>query len=545
MKPRILLIGLDAATLDLIEPWCAEGRLSTLARLIDEGSSARLLSTPNMHSASSWTSILTGLNPGRHGLFVFSDRDFATGRQVFFTGGDRTGETIAGHLTRNGVTCGFLNVPMTYPARSLPAAFTVSGLDAPSLNAEAFWPHSLRSELFDRFPEYRYTPAELGRLMSQNRVVQAVESWIKSIRTQTAAACYLLEKQPVDFFMTVFTASDWGGHNLWKYLPGESDHQPGSELANGLLRIYQALDQAVDTLLKTAGDQCQAYIVSDHGMGRHSGASYHLAAWLESHGFMRRQEIGRRHTPSLSERVTAAMRVAGRRLPSPVKERLKSKIGGRLKQIQAAEKDSFYSSIDWSRTSAYSEPGRHVINVNLEGRNFAGSVPQADYDGLCNSIIERLQGWTDGRGKNLVQHVSRRSETYSGSFVERASDLYVYWNPDANAGGPPAEVRERGYWWSGDHRPEGVLICRGPNIRRGAVMKAPTVCDLLPTIAHLAGFPVPAGLDGRVIEELADDNSRRPVQFDRSARSDGGRSAGVSEDEEVLIEEKLRELGYL
>ena len=91
MKPKILVIGLDAATMDLVRPWADEGHLPALARLMREGSTSTLRSTPNMHSASAWTSILTGLNPGRHGLFVFSDRDFATGRQVFFKGGDRNG----------------------------------------------------------------------------------------------------------------------------------------------------------------------------------------------------------------------------------------------------------------------------------------------------------------------------------------------------------------------------------------------------------------------------------------------------------------------
>jgi predicted AlkP superfamily phosphohydrolase/phosphomutase len=98
----------------------------------------RLLSTPNMHSASAWTSILTGLNPGRHGLFVFSDRAFATGKQVFFKGGDRAGDLISSHLFRHGLTSGFLNVPMTYPAQCEPRGFMVSGLDAPSLNERAF-----------------------------------------------------------------------------------------------------------------------------------------------------------------------------------------------------------------------------------------------------------------------------------------------------------------------------------------------------------------------------------------------------------------------
>ena len=137
---RILVIGLDAATMDLIEPWTVAGHLPALAGLMNDGTSARLLSTPNMHSASAWTSILTGLNPGRHGLFVFSDRDFATGKQVFFKGGDRTGELIGSHLAREGLTSGFLNVPMTYPAQCETGSFMVSGLDAPSLNERGFCP---------------------------------------------------------------------------------------------------------------------------------------------------------------------------------------------------------------------------------------------------------------------------------------------------------------------------------------------------------------------------------------------------------------------
>src|SRR5438128_7959742 len=113
---KLLVIGLDAATMDLIEPWAVAGRLPALARLMHEGVSARLLSTPNMHSASAWTSILTGLNPGRHGLYVFSDRDFKTGQQVFFKGGDRNAELITRHLAKQGIASGMLNVPMTYPA---------------------------------------------------------------------------------------------------------------------------------------------------------------------------------------------------------------------------------------------------------------------------------------------------------------------------------------------------------------------------------------------------------------------------------------------
>ena len=36
-RMKILIIGLDAATMDLIEPWAATGQLPTLARLMSEG----------------------------------------------------------------------------------------------------------------------------------------------------------------------------------------------------------------------------------------------------------------------------------------------------------------------------------------------------------------------------------------------------------------------------------------------------------------------------------------------------------------------------
>jgi predicted AlkP superfamily phosphohydrolase/phosphomutase len=528
---KILVIGLDAATMDLIEPWAASGQLPVLAQLIDTGVSSKLLSTANMHSASAWTSILTGLNPGRHGLFVFSDRDFATGKQVFFKGGDRTGELISSHIARHGLTSGFLNVPMTYPARCERGGFVVSGLDAPSLNDRAFSPIDLGDELFSRFPSYRFTPQGLGDLMSAGRLEDAIAAWMELIETQTAAAEYLITARPVDFFMTVYTASDWAGHNLW------NDDR-------NLLGVYRALDGAIGRLLKHTNAGTQVYVISDHGMGPHTGASYHLAAWLEDKGYMTRiAGSNTRHS------ILKASRKAARTLlPPSVRERVKAGIGEkRVERLQTAEKDSFYSSIDWAHTRAYTEPGRHVININLKGRNAAGTVDQSAYDEICSRIIDDLSKWADGDGNRAVDRVVRRDEAYSGPFTERASDLYVNWNRTANFGQPPEEVRNRGFWWSGDHRPEGILICKGPEFRPGALAATPTVCDLVPTIICAAGLPLPANLDGNVIPALAPNASQ--VAANVGVESTDSRVSEdhekLSPEEEQLVEEKLRDLGYL
>jgi predicted AlkP superfamily phosphohydrolase/phosphomutase len=543
---KILVIGLDAATMELIEPWAAAGHLPALARLMNEGASGRLISTPNMHSASAWTSILTGLNPGRHGLFVFSDRNFATGRQEFFKGGDRTGHTVGDYLAQHGLTSGFLNVPMTYPANSQPGSYMISGLDAPALNESAFCPATLRDEVFSRFPDYAFTPTGLGDLMKAGRIRDAISAWLRLTETQTAVAEYLIEAHPTDFFMTVFTASDWAGHNVWRHAaaPPQNAMSDSLQLQDVLRSIYESLDAAVARLLAYADERTHIFVISDHGMGRHSGASYHLADWLDAHGFMARHTAATPHTSLLN----AGRRAAKNLLPVSVKEKIKSRLGGeRVKALQAAEKDAFYDSIDWSRSRAYTEPGRHVININLAGRNPRGIVARDDYDSVCAEIIAALSEWRDAHGAAVVERGARRDEVYAGPFVERASDLYIYWNPQAVLGEPPPEVKARGFWWSGDHRLEGILIARGPGSAPGARLDAPVVYDLLPTVMYAAGLPVPGGLDGRVIEQAFSPAhlAANPLRFATDLHDASSEHGKLSAAEEELIEEKLRSLGYL
>src|SRR5213078_1414869 len=119
-----------------------------------------------------------------------------------------------------------------------------------------------RSELLRQFPDYNFGPPGLGDLMKAGRIDRAIAEWMKLIDIQTAAAEYLIANHPTDFLMTVYTASDWGGHNLWNDEPQ-------------LLEIYRALDGAVGKLITHASDETQVFIISDHGMGRHTGASYH------------------------------------------------------------------------------------------------------------------------------------------------------------------------------------------------------------------------------------------------------------------------------
>ena len=72
--PKVFVIGLDGATFDLIKPWAAEGKLPHFAKIMREGSHGELTSTIHPMSAQAWTSFMTGKNPGKHGIFDFTER---------------------------------------------------------------------------------------------------------------------------------------------------------------------------------------------------------------------------------------------------------------------------------------------------------------------------------------------------------------------------------------------------------------------------------------------------------------------------------------
>src|SRR3990172_2947263 len=70
--PKVMIVGLDSAPISLLMKWGKEGRLPTIGRLIREGASGTLLSTTPPITPPAWTSLLTGVNPGKHGIYGFT-----------------------------------------------------------------------------------------------------------------------------------------------------------------------------------------------------------------------------------------------------------------------------------------------------------------------------------------------------------------------------------------------------------------------------------------------------------------------------------------
>jgi tetratricopeptide (TPR) repeat protein len=97
------------------------------------------------------------------------------------------------------------------------------------------------------------------------------------------------------------------------------------------------------------------------------------------------------------------------------------------------------------------------------------------------------------------------------------------------------------------HRKYGVLVLSGPAIRGGAEIREASVLDIAPTVLALLDLPIPAGMDGRVLEEALDPGFLRRHPLRRaSSGAPGETSSGArpsTEDQDIL--QRLESLGYI
>jgi predicted AlkP superfamily phosphohydrolase/phosphomutase len=226
---------------------------------------------------------------------------------------------------------------------------------------------------------------------------------------------------------------------------------------------------------------------------------------------------------------------------------------------KSAAESSSGQIIDWAGSQAYFAPIYfHVfgIEINLQGMRRDGIVPPGDaYETLRSKIIDAARQLKDPEtGQAVVNVAARREEIYDGRHVADFPDVILELNPDYIPAGSlagtslfephPHPIRP------GEHRQDGVFVATGPFVVGQEQVPALRLVDVSPTIFYSLGLPVPSEYEGRVLTELFDPDylnqhsvQIQPVQAD-SGTEDGGNS-GYTEEQQALLEERLRALGYV
>jgi predicted AlkP superfamily phosphohydrolase/phosphomutase len=548
---KLLIVGLDGATLDLIRPWAAQGHLPTLARLMHTGASGPLESTLPPVTSPAWPTFMTGKNPGRHGVF-----DFIRPRAGAFemvNASQIDGRLLWEILGDAGYSVGVLNVPITYPPRPI-NGYMVPGLLAPDQGLTT-WPPDLLKPYRAEIGRYRITP---DVQYSPARVDEFIADIHDLIDTQLRYALRLLRDRPTDVLMLHFLASDNASHALWRYMDATHPlHDPAlaPRYGDALLKVYQHLDAAIHTLQSaiynlqsTIRNPQSTIVMSDHGFG-----PLHRTVNLN----MLFLDTGLMHLkPNAWTRLRYALFKRG--LTPKGVYRLLEKIGlhnltarvSRQTRNQIVSQFLSFEDVDWSRTLAYSMGHVGQVYLNLKGREPAGVVEPADYHATRQRVIAALHTLRDpATGRPLVDRVIPREEAASGPHLDRAPDLHLVLD-DYRAIAFPLFATEgrivtqqiRGD--SGCHRRHGVFIGSGPAFARGWIDGARLI-DLAPTILHILGVPVPGDMDGRVLSEALAPELRARAVEQAAAANYTTAQVDLTPEEQAEVEDRLRALGYL
>ena len=573
MPARALVVGLDGFDLDLVRQFGPE-RMPNVHSIMDSGAFAALESVRPPATLPNWTTFLTGVDPARHGVFDFTTRN---GYRVRFTGGTaREVPTIFKQLDQLGLRCACLSFPATWPPEELRHGIFVSGWDAPvafEADRSFMWPRSLYDDTVQRFGAPTFDDVDEFHADAPGWVDRLPAALERRVARKTSWARWLLARQDWDVFALYFGESDTASHYLWAHHDPESPRRAAgvsTAQQHGLLRVYQALDRALGSLLEAAGgDAVEVTILSDHGSGGSSDKVLYLNRLLAEHGFLRFK--GRRG-PSGARLKELALR----RLPPPVRERF-FRLGNAWLPSRLESRVRF-GAIDMRHTIAFSDELNYFpgIHLNLAGREPQGIVsPDQKRDLMLQLravLLSMRDPWT---ARPVFKEVIPREDLFEGPHLDRAPDLllelhldhgYSYnlmpseppawgraapWRRRRSARPEPSssafrklapheKLGKKGRSLPGSHRPHGFMALAGPSVRMTGEIDA-GIADLSATLLCRLGLSVPPSFKGRVLwEALRDDGDAlsQPLPEARVA-------APPATHNEGLVESRLRALGYI
>lgn len=526
---RILCLGLDGADYDLVCELIDEGKLPTVSALARRGTFGPLRSTIPAFTPTAWSTFLTGLNPGGHGVFGFH-RSPRAGQDVMESAATRGGTPLWRHLGAAGRRAAFVTVPFTYPPDPIDGIL-VSGFGGPM--TPAIVPESARRRILHDHPGLR-THVQPARWWEDfPAFTRALVEHIDEVRDVCGLA---LELEPdLSLLCVDFMSSDVAGHLAWHRLDVTHPAHRRDEAGDELVQVYQAVDHACGELIDHAewlwGEPATVIVMSDHGM-KPVHWLFNVNRWLEEAGLLRRR---RRSLARLRGGPLGKIGDLDRRL---ARTRRYGRLLDAIPGSHAVELDE----IDFGASRAFAHGYGGQLHLTARGR--------ADR--------RLLQELADGLGD--VRHptsgapafqVLRKEELYRGRFVDRAPDLVlvphderIYVDALRCAGCAPferhTEILKGSYGaFSGQHAVTGILAAAGPGIRRNAPVEGSDIAALPATLLALLGLD--GGLESPAIRDLVAADAREPVHATETAPPEPAR---FTEDDEHELLRRLQELGY-
>lgn len=529
---KTVLIGLDGATFDLIDPLVAEGVMPRLGRVMREGARAVLRSTIHPLTPPAWATLMTGRSPGNHGVFDFIrvDTSGATPRYTLVTSADLAAPTIWEIASRAGKHVTTLNFPVMFPVKPI-TGVAIPGYVPWSYLGRAVYPRQIMKDLkahgLFKASEIS-TDWQHERQAIQGLAEEQLEDWVRfhidrELRWQSILL-HLMANHPADLTAMLFDGVDRVQHLCYHLVDPATrekyNDSPAARTATELaLTYYRNLDGFIGQIIEKAGPEGRILIVSDHGFTPSGGRIFYANTWLEQQGWL------------------------GWVDGTPIDDQ------GRLALDENTEASTL---IDWSRTKAYSlSSSSNAIFIRQATEPGGPGVAPDEYDGFRAELVSRLKAIIDPKtGRPLVREVLLREEAFPGAYTGRAPDITLQLHDYSflSVLRADGEIKDRKAPYA-THHPDGVVIAHGAGIAGGARCEPIEIADIAATTLYSMGLAVPDDMEGDVARSLFSPEHLEAHPVRRGAASEASQSGAdetpMPEEAEEQIRERLKSLGYL
>jgi hypothetical protein len=488
--PAVVVVGLDGGSWRVLDPLLAAGELPTLRRFVAEGASGVLTSIEPTFSPVVWTTIATGKVAAKHGVHSFYAR-----QNVDLRAG-RFWEVVAAQ----GEPVGIFQWLITWPPDALP------GFVVPAWLAR----------------DERTNPPELAFL---KRLEMRFQQRQALTTREVGESAVRLVREGLRF----------------------------ATVARSGVEVAQAVRGGDSRAKYAAGKLAQLDINGDVFLAQYRKWRPRLAAAVFYGSDSLAHTHWKYHEPEAFPNVTAAevaahgetLREYYRRFDA-VLTRIVAEAGDDATVLVVSD-HGFRAAQDQLRTvsaegllRAIGEEERfhgQAINRQVFLLHRTPTAPAVKTDVV--RAAGKLRALRHG-GQPLVEVETTAEHALTVRLVDRALD--VAGTVDTETGPKPLGSITTLTSWSGSHEVEGIILARGPTLRRGLHVDDASLLDVAPTVLYLLGLPVAEDMDGRVLTEML--TTETPVQT--VATHDGAmpqRTAEAGGDGDVT--QRLRALGYV
>jgi len=504
-SPRTLVVGLESAALGLIEKWVHEGSLPFLGSLLRTCPLVMLHTPVHVLQPCVWPTLLTGASPARHGRYqIWSQLQTGTydvAQPPAMLGSLRRYEEF---LADRGIGAALVDIPTDIRIPGHRGLHVVDWGTEFRFGRCEIEPRELAARIAREVAPYPI-PSDWHTGDSQPEHIELARLLEEGVRARGAFTRWLLEQPDLTHIFMVFSELHKSAHWFWKYMDrNHVDYEDSpSALRDGVRHIYEAVDKELAAIAEQLGPQDNLVVLSEQGMGPNYRGDHLVDQLLQTLGLLVRNGPAPERTDVLPRDGRRAARPSApsalRRAATTAKARIPRALKAPLRALTRV------STIDWRRTRVFQLPTDRntYLRVNLRGREPQGCVqPGAEYEALLDHLETELRALRDGAtGKPAVVEIFRLPTLFHGEYADGLPDLAVQWAADtsidslqsASVGTLSLAVRELR---SGNHRPEGFLLARGPAFVSGPERIVGDMLQIPATLLRVHGVPQPAQFEG-------------------------------------------------